>query len=156
MAACTMTRFHGGCLCGAVRYEFVIEANADGQVSSLAGNYCHCTMCRKSTGGGFAALFDVPKEAIAWTRGEPASFRSSPLATRGFCNKCGSPLYYDKDGTSVRWLTAGSLDDPSIFIPRFHYGVESRVPWADCGRDLPTKELKSGSMANPADQGILD
>ena len=131
----------GGCLCGAVRYEVT---TGDGGVdpSDLRGTYCHCSMCRKATGGGYAMLFGVPRRAMTWTKGSPTIYRSSPVAKRGFCQACGSPLFYGGDMEAERSMTAGSLDDPSIFKPDHHYGVESRLPWADCGRDLPGKETE--------------
>ena len=39
-----MVTWHaGGCLCGAVRYELAAEGAFD-------AGYCHCSMCRRSTG----------------------------------------------------------------------------------------------------------
>ena len=149
MAVKTKDACMGGCLCGAVRYRIALEGGTAGAAWNLAGNYCHCSMCRKATGGGYAVFFDVPRPTLAWTKGEPTIYRSSPVATRGFCANCGSPLYYDKDAESVRWMTVGSLDDPSNFKPRHHYGVESRLPWADCGRDLPGKETQESFEGQP-------
>ena len=144
-----MTHFPGGCLCGAVRYDIVTDAGANADSPHLAGNYCHCSMCRKATGGAYAIFFSVPRNALTWTRGEPAVYRSSPVATRGFCAACGSPLYYDKDVEPVRWMTVGGLDDPSVFRPGHHYGIESRLSWADCGRDLPAKETQERFEGQP-------
>jgi hypothetical protein len=90
---------------------------------------CHCRMCQKAVGNLFAALVAAPRDALTWTRGEPARFMSSAQVARGFCRDCGTPLYYDYlDGNRVN-LTIGSMDDPSAFEPNGHTGVESRVPW---------------------------
>jgi hypothetical protein len=144
-----MDHLLGGCLCGAVRYEIATGESTNVDASSLAGTYCHCSMCRKATGGGYAMLFHVPRDTITWTKGEPKVYRSSPVATRGFCNECGSPLYYDGDAEPTRSMTVGSLDNPSIFKPDHHYGIESRLPWADCGRDLPGKETEEQFEGQP-------
>ena len=72
-----------------------------------------------------------PREAITWTRGEPARFRSSDHVDRGFCAECGTPLFYDDlSGNRVNF-TIGSLDHPEEFPPLANTGNESRVPWFD-------------------------
>ncbi len=43
----------GACLCGAVRYEI------NGQLRD-AGN-CHCSMCRKAHGAGFATYASIAR-----------------------------------------------------------------------------------------------
>jgi hypothetical protein len=44
-------------------------------------------MCQKAYGGLFTVFADFPGEAFKFTRGEPQYFRSSEIATRGFCSK---------------------------------------------------------------------
>ena len=54
------TRFTGGCMCGAVRYECATEP-------VISGN-CHCRDCQRAGGGGFVSVlltersFDRPIE----------------------------------------------------------------------------------------------
>jgi hypothetical protein len=145
----TAGTLQGGCLCGAVRYEIVTGPETGVDPAALPGTYCHCSMCRKATGGGYAALFSVAREALHWTHGSPTLYRSSPIATRGFCRECGSPLFYDGDAEKQLAVTAGSLDYPAGFKPAHHYGVESRLPWADCGRDLPGRETQERFEGQP-------
>jgi len=47
-------------------------------------------------------------------------------------------LFYDADLGKSLSLAVGSLDDPSGVKPDDHYGIESRLPWADCGPDRVT------------------
>lgn len=110
----------GGCQCGAVRYH--ATAMLDN------AHVCHCRMCQKQVGGPFAALVAAPRDALAWTRGEPARFMSSDHAARGFCAKCGTPLFYDGLGDRVN-LTIGSLDRPQDFPPIVQVGMEGVLPW---------------------------
>ena len=81
------TEASGGCQCGAVRYH--VTAVLD------TSHICHCRMCQKAAGNFFIALIGVPRDAISWTRGAPATFNSSDKAARGFCRACGTPLLYD-------------------------------------------------------------
>jgi len=111
----------GGCQCGAVRYR----ATAMLDNSHL----CHCRMCQKAVGNIFAALVAAPADAITWTRGKASVFMSSAHVARGFCNQCGTPLFYnDVTGTRVNF-TIGSLDNPAAFPPSVSIGLESLVPW---------------------------
>lgn len=119
----------GGCQCGAVRYR-------SGAVMDNS-HLCHCRMCQKAVGNFFAALVAAPKEAFQWTRGTPATWRSSADVERGFCAKCGTPLFYN-DVTSERiGLTTGSLDNPVDFPPVTHDGTEGRMPWFAALNDVP-------------------
>jgi hypothetical protein len=113
----------GGCQCGAVRYH-ATEMMDNSHI-------CHCRMCQKAVGNIFAALAAAPREAITWTRGTPSRFRSSEHVDRGFCEKCGTPLFYeDVTGNRVNF-TIGSLDHPELFPPHANTGNEGRVPWFD-------------------------
>jgi hypothetical protein len=111
----------GGCQCGAVRYALYAQP--------VRGNICHCGMCRKASGNYFAAFTGVKLENFAWTKGEPAVFRSSVLAERGFCRDCGTPLFFRYVETNRIAVTIGSLDDPAAAgLPEKQYGVEGRLP----------------------------
>lgn len=129
-----MDALTGGCLCGARRYRLR-------QAPAYAG-YCHCSMCRKATGGASAILARVSARDLEWTGKPPAIFRSSPIATRGFCPDCGTPLFLDYDDDDKLRLTIGSLDHPENVVPQGHYGIESRLPWDDSGKGLPAEETK--------------
>jgi hypothetical protein len=110
----------GGCQCGAVRYALYSSPQQAG--------ICHCRMCQKAVGGPFKAWANVSMGDFAWTRGTPATFRSSPVGERGFCSRCGTPLYFNyverHDAISV---TIGSLDTPGAVRLSRADGVESRL-----------------------------
>ena len=121
----------GGCQCGAVRYAFA---------GPLTGaHFCHCRMCQRAVGNLFAALVGGPRDRLAWTRGEPARFKSSSVATRGFCAACGTPLTFEYDDAARVSVTIGSLDDPEAAPIGVHYGVESRVSWLKLCDGLPAE-----------------
>jgi hypothetical protein len=139
----------GGCLCGAVRYRIGASPGGSIDPSMLPATYCHCTMCRKATGGAYAALLAIPRNAVTWTAEQPSIYRSSPIASRGFCNKCGSPLFYDGDTEKTLAVTVGSLDDPSVVRPQHHYGIESKLHWVDAGRSLPGRHTEERFEGQP-------
>ena len=87
-------------------------------------------MCQKAFGSWGAALVSVSVENLSWTRGQPGGFRSSAIVERGFCAKCGTPLYMREDGDDHFELAIGAFDEPSRVGPLTEQvGVESRVSW---------------------------
>ncbi len=96
----------GGCLCGGVRYEI------DGPLRHIVA--CHCSQCRK-TSGHFMAATAAPTMALRLTASETLRwYRSSELAERGFCSRCGGNLFWRRlppndQSTSI---AAGTLDGP--------------------------------------------
>ena len=126
-----MRDMEGGCQCGRVRYRVRIDSDD--------AYLCHCRMCQRATGGVAAAFKQVKRADVEWTATEPDRYASSPIAVRGFCAACGTPLTYEAHGADGMDLTVGSFDDPSAFRPVEHAGVESWHPaWLDT-RGLPTE-----------------
>jgi hypothetical protein len=107
-------------------------------------------MCQKAVGGPFAALAPVRKADFAWTRGKPAGFHSSSLATREFCAGCGTPLAVHDDDSPWTALTIGSLDEPAKTPPAEILGIESRLAWLDHVKYLPGSTTESDMPAETA------
>ncbi len=126
----------GGCQCGAVRYAL------DQQPVNV--HVCHCRMCQKAVGGPFAVICPVDKVNFHVTRGTISWFKSSELANRGFCRDCGTPLFYEEQGSGHISVTLGSLDDPDDLRPAAQSGVESRVVWFSQLSRLPEHESNEG------------
>ena len=124
-----MHELTGGCQCGAVRYKV--------QTPELGGSYCHCRMCQKASGGVFGTFLEVDREKLVWTDGEASVYRSSKIATRGFCGACGTPLYFAYDDGGRVDLTVGALDEPELVTPRYHFAIESRLDHLHHLDDLP-------------------
>jgi hypothetical protein len=84
----------------------------------------------------------VARDEVRWMFGTPTLRRSSPIAQRGFCRHCGTPLFLQYDASPEVALMLGVFDRPEDLVPAYHYGVESRLPWIDCGSQLPGKATK--------------
>lgn len=118
-----MSEMTGGCQCGRIRYRV--------QVDNDDAYFCHCRMCQRATGGVAAAFKNIAKADVAWER-EPDRYASSPIAQRGFCSACGTPLTFEYPDSDKMDLTLGSFDDPGRFQPRYHFGAESiHAQWLD-------------------------
>jgi hypothetical protein len=119
----------GGCQCGAVRYEWTVRPTHS--------SVCYCRMCQKASGQPLMGFTGGERAHLKWTRGEPALFKSSNFAERGFCRDCGTPLTYAFAGTGRISVTINSLDDPEAMPPTKQFGIESKVAWFDAIETLP-------------------
>lgn len=115
-----MIAVSGGCACGTVRYT--------AQIDPAKAYWCHCRMCQRAAGAVAIAFVNTAKIDVAWTAGAVAEWPSSPIALRGFCRNCGTPVCFHYPDSDRMDFTVGSLDDPGVVRPASHFGIESRVP----------------------------
>jgi hypothetical protein len=124
-------QLHGGCLCGAVRYEI------DAEPSQVVN--CHCTMCRRHSGAPFLTYAAFPSKSIKFLLHFPKSYRSSESAVRRHCEICGSPIDFSFDtDTSVIWVTIGSLDKPELFPATENWFTKSKLSWTHVDKNIPS------------------
>lgn len=69
--------------------------------------------------------------------GPVGTFNSTEALERGFCLQCGSSIFSRRVSAGVIGLTAGSLDDPSLFEPDMHFWVSAKQPWLKIADGLP-------------------
>lgn len=120
----------GHCLCGAVCFETAGPP--------LKVMHCHCGMCRRHSGAAFAtyAMFDAAE--VRFPGESPVSYRSSPVALRSHCGKCGSPVSFTYDAEPHRiYLAAGLFDDVAGLSPSEHWHADSAAPWLHMEDGLP-------------------
>lgn len=128
-----MTKANGSCLCGGVSYE-------------VTGNlgifqYCHCSRCRKFTGGAHAANLIVTPDQFHWLTGEDQVGRyevmdANHFAT-SFCKTCGSSLpWMSKSGKAII-IPAGSLDEHPGIEPMQNIFWDSKADWYVDASTLP-------------------
>ncbi|MDQ8697483.1 GFA family protein [Hyphomicrobium sp. LHD-15] len=135
-----MSEIHtGGCQCGAVRFR------VEGPLGRAG--ICHCRMCQKAFGSWGAPLVTVPLANMTWTRAKPDEFRSSPVVARGFCSRCGTPLYMLEDGFDYYDIAIGTLDNPEAAPPTEQVGIESKLSWFDRLPSLPSHSTSDDRTA---------
>jgi hypothetical protein len=92
----------------------------------------------------------VPRSAFRFVRGAPRYYGSSPGVTRGFCERCGSPLTYENERLPGEiHLLAASLAEPSLVKPERHVFVSEQLGWLDTADHLPRYATTKGSGAPP-------
>ncbi|MFI7868852.1 GFA family protein [Ectopseudomonas khazarica] len=123
----------GGCQCGALRYR--IEA----PLSDSA--HCHCTICRRSSGGILTTWVTVPRTSFQWLQGQPRTFASSASCSRYFCADCGAHLaLFTTLSPQTLDVTVATLDAPERAPANRHIWVGSRLPWLSVDPQLPEED----------------
>jgi hypothetical protein len=133
----------GGCLCGAVRYE------VRGPLRPVVN--CHCTLCRR-TSGHFAAFTATRPEDLVLTESEGLRwYRSSAKAGRGFCEICGSSLFWEPVSGERVSIAAGTLDLPTGLETAAHIFVEDSSDYYTINDGLPKRADGNHGIMIPAD-----
>lgn len=92
----------GTCLCGEVQLS----------VKSMSTHVgaCHCSMCRKWSGGP-AMVFDCGMDVSFSGTEHIRVYNSSDWAERGFCSQCGSHLFYRLKENNLHFMPVGLFDN---------------------------------------------
>ena len=125
----------GTCLCGAISLE--VEGNLS------AAEACHCTKCRKWS-GHVGVSVEVPRSALSITGGEHLKwFHSSDKVRRGFCELCGTSLFFDPLDTEKHdWIAIlmGAFDTPTETKLALHIFAAEKGDYYDITDGLPQNE----------------
>ena len=88
--------------------------------------------------GAPAAWATYPRAALRWTKGTPATLRSSPPVSRTFCGACGTALaFHTADEPAWIDVTVASMDEAAALAPDDHIWHDDRLPWLVIDDDLP-------------------
>lgn len=136
----TPANFSGGCACESIRYH-----SSAGPVAMIN---CHCRDCQRAGGSAYSPTVVILTVDFHLLRGEPRyhviTAASGNIARRGFCDKCGSPLFAASSARpDVMGIRAASLDDPGWFRAQREYWTHSAQPWDILGPD--TVKIANGA-----------
>ncbi len=123
----------GGCLCGKVRYEII------GSLRGIVN--CHCSKCRKFH-GNFGAYTSIPyvnlkllvQDRLKWYQ---SITDETPNVYRGFCDECGSSLFWHPRDQERIAVAAGSLDNPIELKTIGHVWVSQKSGYYPIEDGLP-------------------
>lgn len=117
----------GRCECGEVSFE-VEDARETVTV-------CHCKQCRRTSGhqwasthADFGNLRFIKDDGLRW-------FKSSDWAKRGFCQYCGSSLFYRMNDENFIAIAAGCIEEPTGFGIGKHIFVKDKGDYYDIAHD---------------------
>lgn len=119
-----MDVLRASCLCGGVRFEVTEEFSRVTQ--------CHCTNCKRISGGTGTVSGRANTDAIRILAGESllSTFQPAEGTAKTFCSVCGSNLFGggwpESEMTSVR---LSAIDSPFDRKPESHTFVRSVAPW---------------------------
>ncbi|MET0413809.1 MAG: GFA family protein [Polyangiaceae bacterium] len=133
---------HGSCLCKSFRFEL------RGPVRFLKN--CHCSRCRKMTGGAFATYARARADALHVLSGRDALtlYERQPGNFIAFCRICGSLVPYPPPGSLEVEFLAGLLDDDPGLKVSFEIYVGSRASWSRLDEGVPQFDEQTTGAAS--------
>ncbi len=117
----------GGCHCGQIRYETVIEADRV--------IICHCTDCQTLSGSAFRVVVQTAPGNFRLLSGESKIYtkvaESGAAREQGFCPECGTPIFSRPVGghTPALGLRVGTMTQRDELIPKDQYWNRSSQLW---------------------------
>jgi hypothetical protein len=127
----------GGCACGAIRYRLTSEP--------LFVNCCHCLNCQRQTGSAFVINVLIEADRVQLLQAEPVAVdvpRDDGTSQRIWrCPTCQVAVYSQYTSPEVRFVRAGTLDDPSSVEPDAHIFTRSKLPWMRFPESTPVFDV---------------
>jgi hypothetical protein len=126
----------GGCACGEVRYRLASDP--------LFVHCCHCLNCQRQTGSAFVINVLIEADRVELLTGEPQLV--SVPRERGKqkiwrCPTCQIAVYSQYTSPRVRFVRAGTLDDPASVEPDVHIFTRSKLPWVTLPESVPAFDV---------------
>jgi hypothetical protein len=126
----------GGCSCGAVRYRLASDP--------LFTHCCHCLNCQRQTGSAFVINLLIEADRVELLAGDPQPVdvpRDDGSTQKVFrCPICQVALFSQYGHPGVRFVRAGTLDDPSSVRPDVHIYTRSKLSWVTLPDSVPAFE----------------
>jgi len=127
----------GGCSCGAVRYRLTSEP--------LFTHCCHCLNCQRQTGSAFVINLLIEADRLELFEGAPQPVevpRDDGSTQRVFrCPTCQVAVFSLYGRPDVRFVRAGTLDDPSGVRPDVHIFTRSKLDWLTLPEAVPAFDV---------------
>jgi hypothetical protein len=127
----------GGCACGAVRYRLASDP--------LFVHCCHCRNCQRQTGSAFVINMLIEADRVEVLGGVPQPVdvpRDDGSAQRIFrCPTCQIAVFSEYGRPEIRFVRAGTLDDPAGVAPDVHIFTRSKLRWVALPESVPAFEV---------------
>jgi hypothetical protein len=127
----------GRCACGAVRYRLTSDP--------LFVHCCHCLNCQRQTGSAFVINLLIEADRVQLLAGEPQPIdvpRDGNKEQKIWrCPTCQVAVFSQYTRRQVRFVRAGTLDDPAAVAPNVHIFTRSKLPWVTLPDSVPAFEV---------------
>ncbi len=106
--------------------------------------YCHCSDCRRWTGGPVAAFAAFADADLVTSPALGPAFTAFAGVDRWTCDACGSPLAARFDYLPGQtYVPIGVIDQAADLAPQLHCHAASGLPWL-CIDDTLPRSAESG------------
>jgi hypothetical protein len=122
----------GACLCGAVRFKTNSSEHGFGA--------CHCTMCRKWSGGPFMEV-ECGSQVEFEGKEFISVYAASSIAERGFCKRCGTHLFMRAIKDNAYGIPPGLFDDDAEMVFERQVFIDKKPSYYGFGDD--TRDIDS-------------
>lgn len=132
----------GGCACGAVRFEIDVPA--------VWAWHDHSTASRRVTGAAYSTWVGSWKSRFRMLGGDDHIVRwddETVGATRSFCGRCGTPLFYErKRSPKMINIPRALFETWTGREPRYHMYLDQQADWTWTGEPLSPLKGYPGVM----------
>ncbi|MGI0115362.1 GFA family protein [Zooshikella sp. RANM57] len=132
-----MSENKGQCACGSVEYSF------EGEPINTA--FCYCKSCQIHTGSDKWFGVWVPKEKLAFTKGQPALYTrlgdSGKEMIHQFCSQCGTTLCIDVTVGNFYSVSASTINNNHELKPNMAIYTASAPSWAVFPEGVPKYDV---------------
>lgn len=102
---------------------------------------CHCLNCQRQTGSAFVINLLIEADRVELLAGEPQPIdvaRELGKQRIWRCPTCQIAVYSKYTSPKMRFVRAGTLDDPASVAPDVHIFTRSKLPWVVLPVDVPS------------------
>ena len=118
------------CLCGGIKVKI------KGKLRYVSN--CHCSQCMK-THGNFASYTSCPEDNLTFINKKTLKwYKSSKIAKRGFCSRCGASMFYKKYNSKKISIAAGMLNNPTNLKTNSNIFTHGKLDYYKLDKKLAT------------------
>ena len=120
------------CLCGEIKIKVT------GELRHVIN--CHCSQCMKSH-GNYAAYTACPEDNITFINKKTLKwYKSSNIAKRGFCSRCGASMFYKLLKSKELDIAAGMFSNPTTMKTVSNIFTKDKLDYYELDSRLPAFE----------------
>jgi hypothetical protein len=117
------------CLCGGIKVKI------KGKLRYVSN--CHCSQCMK-THGNFAAYTSCEEKNLSFRNKNTLKwFKSSKIAKRGFCIRCGASVFFKRLNTNRISIAAGMFSTPTKLKTQHNIFTKDKMDFYKLDKKLP-------------------